>query len=383
MNDHKLRLGPLNFVVGANGSGKSNFLGAFRFLRTALIEGLEAAAADNEVRNLRLRENKTPKPVIFDVSIQNPELPTSVSPVGIRHISYRLEADFRADSDSPIVKSERLQAAIERPGKPPEVFLAERSETEFRIQNPLANNGGRDQVQAIGPLEQGKLIGASSFLGEPMAVLGRHVESWSSFSISPEAARRPCEAGATAGMAVDGERLGAILREIERAGARDVMEAIESGVRNFVPGFQGIQPVELPFGRTKWGFTVKETGLSRALSPSSISDGTIRLISMIVVAEWCSRNSALTAIEEPENSLHPHLTENIVSLFRAASERSQFVVSTHHAGFLDYLEPEELLLCTRDEAGNTVLRHASDDEDVEAFREKYTLGEMWQMGLFD
>lgn len=383
MNAQGIRLGPLNFIVGANGSGKSNFIAAFGFLRTALTKGLAVAAADNEVRNLRLRESKVPKPVIFDISIRDPEGPGEEGKTTVRHISYRLEIDFRTEADAPVVKSERLQASIERPGEPAAAFLAERGEKEFCIHNPLAANGGRDLTQPIGALEQGQLIGASAFLGEPIAVFRRYVERWASYAIHPDAARRPSEASSDSNMACDGERLGATLKEIERKGEHDVIAAIETAIRSFVPGFSGIEPVELPFGRTRWGFKVREFGLSKALSPAAISDGTIRLITMIVIAEWCSRQSGFTTIEEPENSLHPHLTESMVNLFRAASEHGQFLISTHHAGFLDYLEPKELLLCSRDDEGNTVLRHASDDEDVTAFRKKYKLGEMWQMGLFD
>ena len=383
MNGSRIRLGRLNFVVGANGSGKSNFIAAFGFLRTALIQGLAAAAADKEVRNLRLRENKLPKPVIFDICIRDPEPSPSSSEVGVvRHLSYRLEIDFRSETEIPLVKGERLKALLARSTESPVTFTAERTEREFRIHDPTVTNGARDFERSIGELEEGQLIGASPFLGEPMAVLRRYVERWASYSIHPDAARSPAEASSEINMSADGARLGATLREIQRKGATDIFAAIQSAISSFMPGFKGIEPVELPFGRTKWGFKVHESGLSKALSPAGVSDGTIRLITMIVIAEWCSRRSGFTTIEEPENSLHPHLTESVVNLFRAAAEHGQFLISTHHAGFLDYQKPDELLLCSRDDEGNTVLRHASDDEDVEAFRRKFKLGEMWQMGLF-
>src|SRR5580693_99036 len=39
-------LGPLNFLVGLNGSGKSNFVDALRFCRDALRKSLEQAFSD-------------------------------------------------------------------------------------------------------------------------------------------------------------------------------------------------------------------------------------------------------------------------------------------------------------------------------------------------
>lgn len=389
MDAPKLRLGALNFVVGANGSGKSNLLAALRFLRLALLEDLETATGAfsgiEEIRNLRLRQIKEPKPVIFEVSIRNPspKADWSSEPIAseVRHICYRLVVNMRVDDGQPAIEEEIFRATISKAGGDPVQFVATRTRDTLHIHNPLATNGTVDIHQSITVLDRNKLIGATGFLGEPMAVFRNYIKSWRGYSISPDAARQPSEVTYGESMASNGERLGVILHEIEKKGDRDVMEAIRSGVRSFVPGFQDISPVELPIGRTKWGFKVKESGISRPLSPESISDGTVRLITMIVIAEWCARTSTLTTIEEPENGLHPHLTESIVGLFRSASEHGQVIITTHHAGFLDYLQPEELLLCAKDDAGNTTLRRAADSEDLKHFRKDFTLGEMMTMGL--
>lgn len=57
----KVRLGPLMFLVGQNGSGKSNFLDALRFvadsLRTSLDHALRDRGTIKEVRR------PTPEPI--------------------------------------------------------------------------------------------------------------------------------------------------------------------------------------------------------------------------------------------------------------------------------------------------------------------------------
>jgi predicted ATPase len=57
----------------------------------------------------------------------------------------------------------------------------------------------------------------------------------------------------------------------------------------------------------------------------------------MVIAHWSARTSTLLSIEEPENGLHPHLSEHIMGLLRAASEHRQVLVTTHNPDFLDHL----------------------------------------------
>src|SRR5439155_1822091 len=53
-------LGPLNFIVGANGCGKTNFVSALQFIRLSLLHGLDHTVNNEfsgcrEVRNRVLR----------------------------------------------------------------------------------------------------------------------------------------------------------------------------------------------------------------------------------------------------------------------------------------------------------------------------------------
>ena len=58
--EETIELGPLNFVVGANASGKTNLLSALRFLQNAVIHDVSYAVSEMggnaEVRNKRLRQ---------------------------------------------------------------------------------------------------------------------------------------------------------------------------------------------------------------------------------------------------------------------------------------------------------------------------------------
>ena len=127
-------------------------------------------------------------------------------------------------------------------------------------------------------------------------------------------------------------------------------------------------------------FQIIEDALNAAINPISVSDGTVRLLALLVLTTWSARNSSLIAIEEPENGVHPHLAEHIVDMLRSASERTQLIVTTHEPDLLDHLEPSEVILCDK-EGGFTRLKKASSIADIEQFRQHFSLGELWEQGV--
>jgi predicted ATPase len=87
----------------------------------------------------------------------------------------------------------------------------------------------------------------------------------------------------------------------------------------------------------------------------------------------------ITLIDEPEVSLHPEMLRLLADLMREASDRTQLVVATHSDRFVRFLEPCELVVCDRDDAGGMTVQWA-DELDLKAWMEDYTLDQLWSMG---
>ena len=89
---------------------------------------------------------------------------------------------------------------------------------------------------------------------------------------------------------------------------------------------------------------------------------------------WCSSTiptpPPFIGIEEPENFLHPRLLPELAEECRAASERTQLLVTTHSPFFLNGLRPEEVRVLCRDEQGYTQTRRAADMRGVPEFVEQ-------------
>lgn len=86
-------------------------------------------------------------------------------------------------------------------------------------------------------------------------------------------------------------------------------------------------------------------------------------------------------IEEPENFLHPRLLPELAEECRAATERSQLLVTTHSPFFLNGLLADEVRALYRDDQGYTQTVRAADLQGIPEFLEQGAkLGHLWLEG---
>ena len=378
-----IELGPLNFVVGANASGKSNLLCALKFLQNAVAHDVSYAVSEMggnaEVRNKRLRQRRQAKPVRLSLKIEknfqfafgeNSEQQNHVYVV--RSFEYSLVLDLRSDETTPRIETESLRAQAVRDGEAISEGLDRSGETVVVI-----DSRSEQGTQTISVPEQEPtrlaLVGVG-FFSLPATILREEIRGWRFHNFVPSVARQPYRDEPDATLGPAGEKLATILHRM----STDDRTSIAQGLRAIVPGLKDVKTTKLPIEDTL-AFQIIEDKLKAAINPASVSDGTVRLLSLLVVTSWSVRNSSLITIEEPENGVHPHLAEYLVDILKSASEHSQVVVTTHAPDLLDHLEPNEVVLCDKED-GFTKLKKASSVRDIEQFRKHFSLGELWSQG---
>lgn len=386
--EQRLSLGPLNFVVGANASGKTNLISALRFLRSAVLQNAEFAVNElggiTEVRNKILREKNARKPIkigfIMDFTNEKKISIETNEEQKFRFLSfdYTVNLDLRNESGFPEVESEIFNADIENEKGDKLYYKLRRNESEVEITDPTIS--GKDQLYKIRVPEQEstRLALGVGFFSIPCVVLRDLISNWRFYNISPHLARIPSKEIPDVDLGSAGENLAVILHKLEQQNGKGTITSIVSGLKSAVSGFRGIKTIQLPI-EGQWAFQVLEDRIRGTINPNSVSDGTIRLLALMVITNWTAKQSSLIAIEEPENGVHPHLSEHLVSILRTAAENRQFLVTTHNASFLDYLEPHEVIMCDK-ENGFTKLRHASDIPEIKSFKKHFRLGELWVQG---
>ncbi|MEO5338478.1 MAG: AAA family ATPase [Magnetospirillum sp. WYHS-4] len=115
------------------------------------------------------------------------------------------------------------------------------------------------------------------------------------------------------------------------------------------------------------------------VSATRLSDGTLRYLCLLAIL--CHPEPPpLVCIEEPEMGLHPDILPTIARLLRAASERTQLIVTTHSDILVDALSdtPEAVVACEKGEGGTTLRR--LDKDQLAPWLKDYRLGQLWLKG---
>lgn len=124
--------------------------------------------------------------------------------------------------------------------------------------------------------------------------------------------------------------------------------------------------------------TIREKGME-PIAWSRGSDGLVRLSAILTILTN-PYPPKLICLEEPENGFHPEVIPVIAKALKEASERTQIIITTHSAELLSYLDPEDIVTCERSEQGGTQLRRL-EKERLSEWLDDYSLGDLWLKGV--
>lgn len=115
-------------------------------------------------------------------------------------------------------------------------------------------------------------------------------------------------------------------------------------------------------------------------SAYALSDGTLRFIclSTLLLQPW-DLMPATILIDEPELGLHPYAINVLADLLKRAAERKQLIVSTQSVELLDCMAPEDVVVVDRKDGASTF--HRLDASQLQGWLEDYSLGELWQQNV--
>lgn len=136
--------------------------------------------------------------------------------------------------------------------------------------------------------------------------------------------------------------------------------------------------------RLEW----REKGSDYRFQPHQLSDGTLRFICLATLL--LQPNPPTTIIvDEPELGLHPRALGVLAGLVRSVAAESQVIMTTQSVTLLNQFSPEDVVVIDREEdtdngaAGKSRAKSSfhrlSDDEELDAWLEEYTIGELWEM----
>lgn len=350
----KLPLRPINVIIGANGSGKSNFIGAFSFL--------------NEIRNRDLQH--------------------SVRRAG--------GAEQLLHFGSRVTSSIEMSLSFGGGLNWYSLSLAPTDDDSLYPAREIAAFGGgrispaMPATRRLIPLDNGREAGISDpdaqpSIDRPIARwVWRRLGLWRVYHMHDTSFNSPMRKTAKLDdnhfLRDDGSNLPAFLYLLQRK-YPDSYRLIRTTVQRVAPFFDDflLQPdlLNQEVIRLAW----KHKASDQYFGASALSDGSLRFIALATLfLQPESLRPSVILVDEPELGLHPYAITLLASLVKQASAQAQVILSTQSSLLLDHFQPEDVLVADRVKEGTQLTR--LDPAHLAEWLQDYSLGQLWEKNEF-
>lgn len=323
------------FLVGVNGSGKSNFVDAFAFLAESMSSPIQAvfdkrggfAAVRNKSSERRVWPN-------LGLCVEFGELNGRV-------IAGRYAFEIRAQPNYGFeVMREQCLVRLDNG----ERYWFDRKKQEFH-----------SSVRGLEPLLDPASLGLPVVGGDArFSPVLRTLASMKVYSLEPAKLREMQDPDSGVSLRADGSNASSVLQEIERHSSDDVRRIGEI-LTTIVPHTKRVRTIKHG-SKLSLEFT-QEWGEKKRLrfEAFNMSDGTLRALGLLM-AVYQRPTPTLMVIEEPEATIHPGALGAILDLLRHASRKMQIVVTTHSPEVLDakWIEDGNLRIVSWEEGATRI-----------------------------
>jgi predicted ATPase len=341
--DPPLELGSINVLIGANGSGKSNVVSFFKLMNELVNERLQTyigrSGGGNSVLHHGLKKTSSIVATLrLDTEAGQSEYSVvlaSAAPDTLIFMDESWKLYGRSGSSS---RGPRPEAYLNQDGKD--------GDRDAQIISLFLN---RCRVFHFHDTSETAKVRLQGYIEE-----NQHLHA-------------------------DGGNLAAMLY-LYRQTKPTIYRRIVSTVRHVMPMFDDfvLEPQRLNPRNILLNW--KQTGSEYLFGPHQLSDGSLRAMALITLFLQPQEDlPTVIILDEPELGLHPHAIEIITGLIRAASLKTQVIVTTQSTTFLDHFEPEDVIVVDF-EAGHSVFRRL-EPEELKDWLEDYSVSELWEKNV--
>lgn len=395
----EVRLGSFTIIIGANGSGKSNFVKALELFSSIPRLGVAETIRQNGGFSAILSNQKRQtKGAIVELGIEL-ELPEPRSGLPKEHIPITVEHEIRlgrANTETARVLSEKLQfnqvlaisASLRSKFQEKDIpknssFSVAHIEGDKVAINMVPEFSewadtymdwlGFDGMTELSLKEAERLIhnflkidkqelkyaslvdpGLRSIvrLSAQGGMYNRILSSLKRYDFLLNELRSDQPAGAPLHLTSSGNNMPSVLRRISNN--KTALESILTTLGSISPFLQKLRTNQLRTGKQYIEFV--EEHVANVESWNS-SDGVLRALAILLAVESHPKNSTLI-LEEPETNLHPWAIEPLISHIRNTIEAKnlQVIITTHSQQVLENAYPEEVLVTSRTKQEGTQFR---------------------------
>jgi predicted ATPase len=173
-----------------------------------------------------------------------------------------------------------------------------------------------------------------------------------------------------------GENLAAFLLNIQQKN-RTVYNRIVNTIQSIAPFFSDFyfQPNQEGFIRLQW----QDKYSSTVYGATDLSDGTIRFIALATLFLQPNLPSTII-IDEPELGLHPFAISKLAGMIQSAASRNvQVIAATQSADLINHFHADDILTVNQ-QKGESFFQRLGE-QDLSEWLTEYNVGDLWQRNI--
>jgi len=334
----ELDMGAINLLIGANGAGKSNFIGFFKLIATILDERLQTyvSKVGGPDSILHFGRKKTEK-LTAQVKCGDNGYGFTLEPTNDNRMMFEREALWWINSGDYRPQGGHFESIMEEKKRKTRIydFTIPRLR-QWRVYH-FHDTSDSAKVKQI------HRINDNDYLRE------------------------------------DGANLAAFLYRLQQ-GHEVQYKRIVKTIRMVAPFFGDFYLRATPGNTDSIQLEWTETEQDIPFKASELSDGTLRfiLLATVLLQPEEFMPSAII-VDEPELGLHPYAIAVLAGLIQSAANSHQLIISTQSVELVNEFDVEDLIVVDKKDGASTFKR--LDEKALEQWLEDYSLGDMWKRNL--
>lgn len=373
-----LDLSPINVLIGANGSGKSNFISFFKLLSWMMQPTGQL--------QFFVGQSGGANSFLFDGAAVTPQIEAELnfeSNSGNNDYSFRL---FHAASDTFVFAEEKYRRNISSNSTGQGLLNPRSNNLKNPAINYSSNSGDLDSPFSglanwasldAGHRESRLINTAVNQIAKDISSLIQDFIPYQFHDTSQTARfKQRWSIDDNQRLKEDAGNLAPFLLRIRENEPRYYQRIIET-LSQIAPFFADF--VLVPMGNTillQW----REKGTDLVFSPHQASDGTLRAMALVtLLLQPPDSLPDVLILDEPELGLHPYAINIIGGLINSVSNRCQVILATQSPLLVDCFDPEEVIVVERNDRESSFKRLV--ETDLEDWLEEYSLSELWNKNV--
>jgi predicted ATPase len=350
-----LELKSLNVLIGANGSGKSNFISLFRLLNEILENRLQVYTGSVGADSLLHYGSKTTSAITVELSFRsaNPDFTNG----------YEISLTPSSD-DTLIFGVEQVWFHNRSRYLSPKKDVIGFGNKETRLYEVSRSVPYRHVVDyVINALKRWKIY---------------HFHDTSSSSKM----KQTQQVDDNERLQGDASNLAAYLFLLQEQFPHHYKQIVRT-IKRVTPFFDDFVLRRSPLNPDNIRLQWRDIHSDNLFNAHALSDGTLRFICLATLLLQPEENlPSVILIDEPELGLHPYAINLLAGLLKSAATKTQVIVSTQSVPLVNQFKPEDILVADRKD-GQSAFRWVKP-EDLQEWMTEYSdygLGDLWEKNI--